>query len=318
MDKNLKQIVTAAEAVKKKFRKMRNCESENEIALGSLLKPVVNPLNQITDAIKQSEMSKKILPTNNYEKKEEMRLDDEVDFDETIKKKRMSDNFMTPTHSLNQSMAAEDDISEQESEEQDEDDVDQLNVSENSSNDQNSSSWSLTSEYMKDIPFGIRPAQGKLMMGSADVNIADETIKIGQRKYKKTPGLMELLTKRSPNLSVISKEDTKNYKIMLLETNAHRRNYDPSKPIKSNKGFKYINIIKPLFNDKITSIEGKGVGIPVLKKVKKNVDYVYWDDPNELVERLKLLIASRDAGNTGLDNEILSIIEELNESGLLK
>lgn len=33
---------------------------------------------------------------------------------------------------------------------------------------------------------------------------------------------------------------------------------------------------------------------------------------------LKLLIASRDAGNTGLENEIIAIIEELRESGLVK
>lgn len=44
---------------------------------------------------------------------------------------------------------------------------------------------------------------------------------------------------------------------------------------------------------------------------------LYWDDPNELVERLKLLIASKDAGNTGLDNEIISVVEELRESGII-
>jgi hypothetical protein len=54
-----------------------------------------------------------------------------------------------------------------------------------------------------------------------------------------------------------------------------------------------------------------------MKKVRSNVSYVYWDDPNELVDRLKLLVASRDAGNTGLENEIISIIEELQESGIL-
>ena len=27
------------------------------------------------------------------------------------------------------------------------------------------------------------------------------------------------------------------------------------------------------------------------------MDYVYWDDPNELVERLRLLIAKQSAGN---------------------
>ncbi len=44
------------------------------------------------------------------------------------------------------------------------------------------------------------------------------------------------------------------------------------------------------------------------------MDYVYWDDPNELVERLQLLIAEQTAGNPSHTNEIHSIIEELRES----
>ena len=47
------------------------------------------------------------------------------------------------------------------------------------------------------------------------------------------------------------------------------------------------------------------------------VDYVHWDDPNELVDRLRLLEASRQAGNNSHDNEFLSIIEELCEAGLI-
>lgn len=56
----------------------------------------------------------------------------------------------------------------------------------------------------------------------------------------------------------------------------------------------------------------------ILKNIKKNTELVYWDDPNELVDRLKLLIASKTAGNTNLDNEILSIIEELKEAGVIQ
>ncbi|EZA53516.1 hypothetical protein X777_07026 [Ooceraea biroi] len=47
------------------------------------------------------------------------------------------------------------------------------------------------------------------------------------------------------------------------------------------------------------------------------IDYVHWDNPNELVDRLRLLNASRQAGNNSHDNEMLSIIEELREAGLI-
>lgn len=47
------------------------------------------------------------------------------------------------------------------------------------------------------------------------------------------------------------------------------------------------------------------------------MDYIYWDDPNELVDRLRLLIASQAAGNTSHTNEIFSIIEELREGEIV-
>lgn len=43
--------------------------------------------------------------------------------------------------------------------------------------------------------------------------------------------------------------------------------------------------------------------------------YEYFDDPNELCERLRLLSASRAAGNTNHAQEINSILEELRELG---
>lgn len=43
--------------------------------------------------------------------------------------------------------------------------------------------------------------------------------------------------------------------------------------------------------------------------------YEYFDDPNELCSRLRLLVASRMAGNTNHTQEINSIIEELRELG---
>lgn len=46
---------------------------------------------------------------------------------------------------------------------------------------------------------------------------------------------------------------------------------------------------------------------------KNRIVYEYFDDPNELCERLRLLISSRMAGNSNHMQEISSIIEELRE-----
>jgi len=45
---------------------------------------------------------------------------------------------------------------------------------------------------------------------------------------------------------------------------------------------------------------------------------IYWNKPNELVDRLHLLYSSLAAGNTGVRNRIISICEELVEAVLKK
>jgi hypothetical protein len=73
--------------------------------------------------------------------------------------------------------------------------------------------------------------------------------------------------------------------------------------------------------DDITTIMGSQAGEGV--HTSKNVEttqiekaypistYVYYSDPNELVERLELLVASKNAGNNGVLNEISAILDEL-------
>lgn len=286
MDKSLKrQIVNAAEAVKKKVRKIRNFEIDSKRALDTVLRPVTEPLNLIAKASKQT------TPLNAIEHEVS-----QVPFiDETMQKEGPD---------------RDEDESEINSDSSYESIVDQ-------NQDCDTSSWSVSSEALRDVPFGVRVERDKLMLGSAPITISDQFIIVAGHKYKNTVGLNQLLLKKDPDLSLVSENDKQNYKLMLLNTNAHRRDYDPNKAIKSNKGKKYMDVIKPLFQlrndctDKINLPKGKG--LLMLKKLNKDVDYIYWDDPNELVERLKLLMASQNAGNTGVDNEIISIIEELRE-----
>lgn len=47
------------------------------------------------------------------------------------------------------------------------------------------------------------------------------------------------------------------------------------------------------------------------------LDYVHWGDPNVLVDRRRLLMASQSSGHSGHINEIVSIVEELREAGII-
>jgi len=108
-----------------------------------------------------------------------------------------------------------------------------------------------------------------------------------------------------------------NYKSILLVMNAHRRSHNANNSILDNI---CKNIIALLISGKIqveTSIPharnlnnqahkrvGEGVISRTMILINNKVDYVHWDDPNELVDRLRLLEASHQEGHNIHDNEI--------------
>ncbi|KYN13316.1 hypothetical protein ALC57_14496 [Trachymyrmex cornetzi] len=174
-----------------------------------------------------------------------------------------------------------------------------------------------------DLVYGVYFDQNGTMLGNKKFDVdTDDIIIIDGERYKGTLGLYELIFKKIPNDAIYTENDKQTYKHILLTTNAHRRDNNARMPIKSNKGHKYKNIIAPLLVTR--SVSGTSIGsgiktnIPSAVRLTDNeIDYVHWDDPNELVDRLQLLDASRRAGNNAHDNEILSIIEELRETGLI-
>lgn len=175
------------------------------------------------------------------------------------------------------------------------------------------------------VAFGVRHDGETLMIGNSPVTLRSygenstnkiSTINVNDKNYELTAGLKELLFQSKPNCNIINEKDKITYKDILVHTNVHKRGFSPQGQIQGNSGMKYCEIIKPLFQE--CNAAKQGGNLPSLKKYYSNTDFVYWDDPNELIERLKILIASKDAGNTNHDNEIISIIEELKEAGIIK
>ena len=80
----------------------------------------------------------------------------------------------------------------------------------------------------------------------------------------------------------------------MVKTNALRRGNDPEKKYpKSSKSYKWNNILKNIWDNRRGYEESGVVVIP--------------RDPNALLERLYLLLASQEAGHTGVRNELVSI-----------
>ncbi|KYN30733.1 hypothetical protein ALC56_14977, partial [Trachymyrmex septentrionalis] len=127
-------------------------------------------------------------------------------------------------------------------------------------------------------------------------------------KYKGTPGLYELIFKRIPN-TIYTDNDEVAYKSILLATKCSQSGSSNNK-IQVGTGIPHARKL----NKKLGKKVGKGI-IPHAMTLNENkMDYVHWDDPNELVD-LRLLEASRQAGYNAHDNKILSIVEELREAG---
>lgn len=162
-----------------------------------------------------------------------------------------------------------------------------------------------------DMTYGPKVKEGKLILGTTPVEIKQKTsdIYIEGERFKATPGLYELIFLKHPmNYTNI---DLRKYKQLLHLTNVARDGYTSSGRLIASRAYKYVNIIRPMLNPR------SGSGMKYLQYTGKPVEYKFWDDPNELVDRLVLLHASLRAGNTSCANEILAVEEELREANII-
>ncbi|CAP20796.1 Protein CBG28015 [Caenorhabditis briggsae] len=140
----------------------------------------------------------------------------------------------------------------------------------------------------------------KYTIGNKDITFTQNMIKINNDEYTATEGLMELLTKKSPNLKKIDAEDTKNYQTILLCSNGLYQGFDKSsKRYNSDSSDKWAFIKANYFVAK-TSTTTSGSSISFIPS-----------NTNSLIDSLRLSIASFQAGNNGEYNKINAILDEL-------
>ena len=171
----------------------------------------------------------------------------------------------------------------------------------------------IAKEYLRrsytDKTFGIRDENGLLYIGNKQVIIVNNNIIVDDRKFKGTRGLWELLMSKDPKTYYVDDDDYNEYSKLMVKTNALHKDYDPKNPYpRSNRGNKW-NLIRDIWANRedIRKEEGyEGSGVVVIPS-----------DPNALLERLDLLLASQEAGHTGVRNELVSICDELKRQGVL-
>lgn len=130
---------------------------------------------------------------------------------------------------------------------------------------------------------------------------------VGGKRFKRTEELYNLNFYKNPEPYTSS--DLTSYKSIMDISSPYR---DTLHRLKQSGMRKYLEIIRPLYKSLSTS----GDGLKMIYN-NKNSEFVYWDDLNELVDRLKLLCASKKVGNTSHQNEIVAILNELKEAGVI-
>lgn len=168
-----------------------------------------------------------------------------------------------------------------------------------------------------DLQYGVRfnIETDKFHIGNKQLEFDGENMVImdGDNKvaYTGTPGLYELMFKKVP--LGYTKKDHDNYKDIVKRSAANHKNYNPTEQVSGNIGSKYQKVVKNLFLSK-KDRSGRGF----LNVTNRKVEFVPWKNPNTLVERLMILIASQDAGHTGHHNEIVSIENALRRAKVIE
>ena len=168
---------------------------------------------------------------------------------------------------------------------------------------------------LADRTYGIYKKNKKWYIGNKQIYfLPNDKIQVGTSIITPASGLFELLFKARPRH--YTQAALGQYKRLLAITSAHLRNNDPHNFVFKDLSHPKFAIVSDLFPN-ITAAEGSGYFNNSKIENNRSFEYVYYDDVNELIARLRLLIASDRAGNHSHRNEAQNIIEELREAGFI-
>ena len=315
MERLLKELSENQKTIKRKFVELAENEKTFEESLKKSYAPLIEPLNKLV----KSEPNGKILvkeefpeiknenkPIKKRKIKKQLDLiekpetDIESEYESTFETTLRNDN--DNAFNAERNMTTFDDSLEEE------DDEDEM-VDDIYNND--GAEKTLLSQYIDNYrlknknDFGIYlTPKNVYKIGNLPVTI-DDRISIGGKEYKTTQGLLELLFKplvKKP----YTKDDLNNYRQILLDSNAYRENFDPEGKLMVRNSNKYRSIIKNLLL--------KGGSMVLNNKSERKIIY---SNVNQMVERLKKLLMSRNAGNNNLQSEINQIITIMRRNGVI-
>ena len=295
----LHQLVKSREAIRKKYNLLKQNRAYAERVISKTLKPITDPLNELVSLSKTKSIEK-----FNSKNKKNFFNSTRISADITKHNKDIDLNATYDDEGMRYESAFDDN--------EDHITSDTMIANETPLNEYLKMLQHKTSNL--DKLYGVHKKDSKFYFGNSEILFNDNDIIVQRQKYPNTIGLLELLFKKDPNRSLINEKDLNIYRQIVEITNIHRKKFEKNGEFRRHNSRKYDNIIAPLFE----VVTGEGLQTEYkVARFNSTKDYIYWDDPNELVDRLRLLLAERSAGNNAHSNEISSIIEELREGGYI-
>lgn len=305
MDPNtVNKIIHTRSVIRKKYAALKEGRSEAEVGLEKVFQPITTPLKKLTVLPQQIQQ----LPDALAGKLKKEKHEPHASFHTTF---TPSDKFSKRESSSLDDEAASSPLSEPDLSLQDYSNT-SLDTLEYSTN-KFMESMKLDNNY--DSKYGPYYDSKELAwkIGDSSFAVIDSNVVVDGKTYSLTPGLRELIFFRHPSEKLYTEDDIESYLDIVKTSGALHRNYNKSLQYAGNKSHKYKLIMNLLKRKEFLPHTGTGL----MKYSKNKLDYVYWNDPNELVNRLKLLLSSQEAGHNNHTNEITSILEELREAHII-
>lgn len=310
-EKKLKKaIIKSTNSIKKKYHDLHKQRLAHDEDFRMQFMPIIDPLNKLIESKEQLVESKEQIQNVDYtDPNNEIFLDEETPQNTQkhfVPKKLIFENSFEDT---------EENIADCSNKRADENCVGKNSNGSKIPTLNNLSDFiNIIDTNIHDSKYGVRRYRDNFMIGHDIVEFNAGKIYIKNNEFNLTNGLKNLLFLKNPSIDSFTKTDLNKYKSILLLTNAHKKHFESNaKLVRHSKSHKFMKIIQPLFKS------GKGVqsDYMIVNDSNKSIEYTYWDDPNELIERLRLLLSSKSAGHNAHNNEIISIIEELKEADII-
>jgi len=276
----LRQIVKARDSIRRKHLALKVGKEASQHVLKSAFKPVTTPLEKIITKLEPPERRNEVPTISESNETTNVSEKNEIP---NVSEKSFKRGVITSSTPVRSNLQASTSYTEDESDSTTFDatvlDLAPYEVNENDI--QSYFKMFDNKSQLKQLENGrngVRFKKGLFKIGNGTLGYKGNKILVNNEEYKATRGLLELLFKKIPASYMITPADEAAYGKILNDTSAFHLNFDSTKPTREDNNDKFFKYVAK-------HITKTGGSLPrYMITSTAPINYVHWDDPNELVD----------------------------------